>query len=390
MNYIEMNFVGETATGRGLNQMITMENLQDGTFKVTESRVGIRIGRHRPRSFVLPIDEWDNFFNQKTSRGYLVTKTEKMDDIISTESKYAEIPQPEIREIVQRLLDYADQLLESSYTVRISDISDEMLQYGQNILAELAAKYKKMSVAEFNNKLKILYAAIPRRMDKLSKFLVHSKSDFQDKIALEQELYDIMHSRVRDSKEKAGKTILDAYGIEFYSVTAAEEEMLKKMLGENAHEFKQAWRVINRKTEQAFEKYSKGIAVSHLFHGSRKENFWSIISNGLTINPTGVVISGKMFGNGTYFANLARKSLGYVGTGPRFLGVYKVATGTPYYVKTWETSHGQLTWERLQKRQKGAHCTWALGHMHGGTSLYNDEIIVYQDQQSTIEYLIEM
>lgn len=49
--YLELNFVGETATGRGNNQQYVMENLHDGTFRGTESRVGITIGRHRPRSF---------------------------------------------------------------------------------------------------------------------------------------------------------------------------------------------------------------------------------------------------------------------------------------------------------------------------------------------------
>ena len=39
--YLELNFVGETATGRGNNQQYVMENLHDGTFLGTESRVGI-------------------------------------------------------------------------------------------------------------------------------------------------------------------------------------------------------------------------------------------------------------------------------------------------------------------------------------------------------------
>ncbi len=43
-DYLEMNFVGETATGRGNNQQFIMENLGDGTFRATEARVGISIG----------------------------------------------------------------------------------------------------------------------------------------------------------------------------------------------------------------------------------------------------------------------------------------------------------------------------------------------------------
>ena len=77
--YLELNFVGETATGRGNNQQYVMENLHDGTFRGTESRVGITIGRHRPRSFINPMEKWDEIFQSKVSRGYMVTKTKKME-----------------------------------------------------------------------------------------------------------------------------------------------------------------------------------------------------------------------------------------------------------------------------------------------------------------------
>ena len=100
-----------------------------------------------------------------------------------------------------------------------------------------------------------------------------------------------------------------------------------------------------------------------------------------------------MFGNGSYFAPLAQKSLGYTSrrgsywasgnmdTG--FLGVYKVATGKKYEVSCTDSS---LNWKVLQAKCPDAHCTWAKA----GVQLRNDEVIVYQDCQSTIEYLIEM
>ena len=47
-----------------------------------------------------------------------------------------------------------------------------------------------------------------------------------------------------------------------------------------------------------------------LWHGSRNENWMSIISNGLILNPN-AVITGKMFGQGIYFAPKSRKSFGY-------------------------------------------------------------------------------
>lgn len=95
-----------------------------------------------------------------------------------------------------------------------------------------------------------------------------------------------------------------------------------------------------------------------------------------------------------YFAPLAAKSLGYTSCkGSRwangnnstgFLALYKVATGTnPYFV---EFSESDLDWEILQQRCPGALCTWAKA----GRALYNDEVIIYRDFQSTVEFLVEL
>ena len=44
------------------------------------------------------------------------------------------------------------------------------------------------------------------------------------------------------------------------------------------------------------------------FHGSRNENFISILKTGLLIRPSGAIHTGSMFGDGIYFAPKARKS----------------------------------------------------------------------------------
>lgn len=410
--YLEMNFVGETATGRGNNQKFVMENLHDGTFRATESRIGITVGRHKPRSFTYPMDRWQSLYETKVNRGYLLTKTTKMDKKIIQENssilnvngiRYQPIEDKSVNEIVTRLLEFINNVFSTNYTIKVDDISDEMISYGRNTLNELALSFEKMSVAEFNNKLKTLYAAIPRRMDNLSKHLAKRKVEFQDIVAQEQELFDLMVSRVRSGQFLSGfskpKTILDAYDLEWRDVTEDEEKWIRKKLEGSASSYRHAWKITNNRTKKRFDSFclanslSEEDGISHLFHGSRNENFWSIITNGLTINPTNVVISGKMFGNGTYFAPLAKKSLGYTSRSGSiwakgtqdcgFLAICKVATGKCYDLTG---AQSDLNWKRLQERCPGAHCTWA----HAGHQLYNDEVIVYQDEQSTLEYLIEM
>lgn len=400
--YLEMNYVKESVA-RGINSQVIMKNLHNGFFRITEGRVGIRIGRLKPKSFDLPMEKWEEMYSSKIRHGYMVTKQKEMKQKEINKNRYLPISDEAVREIYERLCAYANKAIENNFTVKVDDVSDEMLEFGKSVLDELALKFEDMSVAEFNQKLKKLYAAIPRRMDNLSKFLAQRKGQFNDIIATEQDLFNVIYSQVRNSKMevKAEKTVLESLGITCRAVTAEEEKWILDKLESDAKRYVRAWKFENLETEKKFQEYCKrealteAFGIDHLFHGSKNENFLSIISNGLTINPTGVVITGKAYGNGTYFAPAARKAIGYTskygakwtnGDSPSgFLGIYKVATG-----KRYNGSHGvdrNLSWVKLQKICPGAHCTWAEARYSG---FRMDEVIVYQDCQSTIEYLVEI
>lgn len=406
--YIELTFAKETATGKGLNQRFVMENLHDGLMKITEGRIGITIGVNKPRSFTLPIEEWDKVYSKKIALGYILFATEKMETkkIVKQSQSiggvhFKPLQDTAVARIIQKLIGYTNQLMEQQYTVKVENISEDMLKRGEAILDELAASYKTMSVPEFNNKLKVLFAVIPRRIDNLSKKLAKRTADFQDIVAQEQELFDVMVSQIKGievEKNSSDKTILEGYGLEWREVTPDEEKWIRKKMGPEGARYVNAWRITNKMTEDRFnafckkENLSDGHGVERLFHGSRSENFWSIITTGLTINPKNVVITGKMFGNGTYFAPDACKSMGYTDrSGSRwangtastgFLGIYKVAVGNPAAPQ----SAGSYTWTNL--KSKGYHSVWCK--RGGSIGLRMDEVVVYQDCQDTIEYLVEV
>ena len=407
--YLEFNYVKETPTGRGINTRFIMENLGTGEFRCTEGNVGIRAGRHKPKIYERPMEEWEDTFDRLSRKGFLLTKTEKMEKkkiqtggMSLNGENFAPLLDQEVAAFVNLLTSYANQLMEESYTVSVEMISNEMISLAEDILNTLATGYETMSVADFNNKLKILYAAIPRRIDNLSKVIAHMPSDMRDIVAKEQELFDVMVSQIRSAgiaSNSTGRTILDAFGIDINRVTDSEEAYIKRRMGQQADRYRRAFRVRNLRTEANFDAYCKkeqlaeNAGIDHLFHGSRSENFWSIITNGLTINPVGVVITGKAYGNGTYFAPNAIKSMGYTSSSGSkwangtekvgYLGIYKVATGKRYSPHGCDTS---LTWKKLQEKCPGAHCTWAEARYSG---FMMDEVIVYQDCQSTVEYLVE-
>ncbi len=403
--YAILNFCKETATGRGGNTQIVMEETGDGLFSITEGQIGIKYGRQRPKKYTRPIGEWEEFMTMKLNAGYLLYSDKKLEkkEVTTTSGEYKPLEDPMVKEIVEKLLFYAQKCMEENFTICVTDVPDEMLERGKKILDELALGYQDMSLAVFNNKLKTLFMSLPRRIPDINKKLAKRPADFNDILAAEQELYELMLSQVRQGKMdvSSSKTILEAFGIEIEPVTKEEEGMIKKMMNSVAPRYHKAWRIKNLATEARIDRYCEkenltdGKGIDHLFHGSRSENFWSIITNGLTINPTGVVITGKAFGNGTYFAPDACKSIGYTscygskwanGTESyAYMGIYKVATGKRYNGS--QGCNSSLNWDRLQQICPGAHCTWAERRYSG---FMMDEVIVYRDEQSTIEYLVEV
>ena len=69
-----------------------------------------------------------------------------------------------------------------------------------------------------------------------------------------------------------------------------------------------------------------------------------------------------------------------------FMGLYEVAYGKPFDVYSFDSKYYSLNYENLQKMCQGANCL----HAHAGKMLANDEIIVYQQPQTTIKYLVEI
>lgn len=156
-------------------------------------------------------------------------------------------------------------------------------------------------------------------------------------------------------------------------------------------------KVTNEKTQKRFDEIKKSLGISNkdchlMFHGSRTENWWSIWKNGMSLNPN-AIITGKMFGQGLYFAPLARKALGYTDFQGSYwshgrerfgyLALFDVAMGKPYKPTS---SLGSSF--RVNNLPAGTQSVWAYPGNSG--FLRNEECIVYREEQCTIKYLIEM
>lgn len=353
------------------------------------------------------MSQWNSKYSEKIKKGY-VDQTDLIHDLVQTKkspkSEYKKIENRCIAEIVERLQSMAKKAIKENYTVSSNKVTQAMVDEAQDILTGLLPI---KNLDEFNDTLLRLFTTIPRKMGNVKNYLANTEQDFPKIIKAEQDLLDVMRGQVvqktiveESPSETHDCTILEHLGLSFEECTPEDIATIKIALGSCADKFYNAWCVKNLKTE---ERYQKFISENHinderlLFHGSRNENWWSIINTGLVLRPTNAVITGKMFGYGTYLSPTAKKSLGYTSINgsywakgnskSAFMALMKVAYGKPYDVYSFDPKYYSFDYDKLQKVSPGANCL----HAHAGRGmLYNDEIVVYKEEQSTIKYLIEL
>lgn len=352
------------------------------------------------------MSQWESKYREKIKKGY-VDQSELVEDLIQVEkdkSEYKKIENKAIAEIVDRLQSMARKAISDNYTISSNKVTQAMVDEAQNIITDLLDIHK---LEDFNDMLLKLFVTIPRKMGNVKYYLATTSVDFSDIIQREQDLLDVMKGQViqhqaeekPNETEKNNNTILEKLGLEFSECDNNDIAIIKSSLGSCADKFYKAWKVKNIQTQKKFDDFIKNNNISNtklLFHGSRNENWWSIINTGLVLKPTNAVITGKMFGYGIYYAPKARKSLGYTSlsgsywakgnANSGFMALMDVAYGKSFDVYSFDSRYYNFNYNELQKCCPGANCL----HAHEGSMLRNDEIIVYKEEQSTIKYLIEL
>ena len=358
-----------------------------------------------------PMSKWESQIKSKIKKGYQdVTDLKKdlVEEISSAnpESPYRDIENAAVKAIVEKLQNLARETINKNYTVKASAVTQDMVDAAQKIIDALANN--SSTVDEFNNNLLKLFAVIPRKMGNVRDYLANKSDDFAQIISKEQDLLDVMRGQIYVKPEnepvvtveKKQQTILEELGLEMEEANADDIALIKTLMKESVDKFRKAWRVTNVKTQERFDKFVKENNIKDtrlLFHGSRSENFWSIIKTGLVLRPTNAVITGKMFGYGVYYAPKCAKSIGYTslsgsywahgGNNTAYMALFDVAYGVPYDVYNFDSKYYNLDYNRLQQFKAGANCLHA--HADKGM-LRNDEIVVYKEEQMTIKYLIEI
>ena len=382
--------------GENNNKFYTMEQLDANTWKATWGRVGTA-----GQTQNYPMSQWNSKYNEKTNpkKGY-VDQTHLFAEATPTGGPSAAvIKNAAIKKLVDQLLKFAKETVSQNYLVSSEAVTQAMVDEAQRIIDVLAdmTQKSKRDLATANDLLLQLYKTLPRKMKNVKEALLKSvdKKEFNEKVGAEQDLLDVMRGQVKvvapAATQKKDEDILASFGLEIQEADAKDISTIKKMMGSDSNLLKSAFVVVHTSTR----KHLDGKKTELQWHGSRNENWWNILKIGLKIRPANAVHTGSMFGNGIYHSKTFKKSLGYTsfhnsywarGNSSRaFLAINEIFTGNQLVCTRHNSEFSSMTWNRL--RAKG---DYHSVHAPKGYDLYNDETIVYQENQVSIKYLIEV
>ena len=413
-NMTEYKFNKKTGKWEEHNKYYKMTKNPDGkTFTTEWGPVGCDKPRRKTDN---DISDWDKTIKKRLSHGYKRTTDLQADLFVevpadeeedTSDMTYAPIQDADVAAIVQHLAGLSDTNVRKNYKLKtIGSVTKAMVEEAQKAIDRLAEISIDTSLQEdeairiFNYQLNDLFMTLPRKM-KVSKNIAYARTDFPVIIDREQVLLNNMRYHVveKDSStsgkktsktaKSKKKTILEQNGIEMRGVTPSEEEQIKELLGRNASLYKNAWRVTNVSTEARFNSFVKKnriTEIKHLIHGTADKNIWPISVFGLTIRPSNMATNGSNLGRGNYFANDSDKSLQYVHGGRTFLLIMKVAYGKPHDEYDWSSGLMNLDHDSFQRRYPGCD----VMHAHAGRRFWYDEIVAYEDERSTIEFIVEI
>lgn len=287
-------------------------------------------------------------------------------------------------------------------TIKAMHVTQGMVNESKKFLSLL---YQTNDVEDFNATLLKLCMVCPRKVWDMKQLMAKTKKDIPKILEREEDLVTAMEGLllkqqtafVEDETKKADEGPADPFKDINIEVSECDDKGLKLVNSMLPKELQQKVRTVYKinspEHAKRFEEYCNQNNISKtkfLWHGSRNENWLSIIKLGLLLKPN-AKITGKMFGNGIYFAPKAEKSWGYTSGGYwtreriqgfAMMGVYETAYGDPYYPTSGE--NWNFTQNFLTKEHKN--CVHAEG---GSCGLRNDEIIFYDEGAMCLRYVVE-
>lgn len=366
--------------------------------KASYGRMGVSKGElFGERSFMYDLSMFWIKYYEKIGKGYIdhsdvYLNNKKPDETIKNSENKAKMKEntPSF-ELYNKLYSFAKNAVKQA---KISvPVTNAIIKESHKLLDNMR---KAKTLEEFNTLLLNLMAILQRPVRTgdgrgVKEMMASTKDDFSKIILREKDLISAMEG---SSQEYVNMNDFSYLNIEVFEANEKQKKQVLSHLSDKLKpKVKKIYRVIPKRQQKIFDDYLKSNhieVVKQLWHGSRNQNWMSIVQNSLLLNPD-AIITGKMYGNGIYFALSSMKSWNYTsyrGTSwasgdsdTAFMGLYAVAYGKPYDLNNWSYMAD------YKNDVKKAQCNCL--HAHAGNILRNDEIVLYDEAAVVLNYIVE-
>ena len=293
---------------------------------------------------------------------------------------------------------YVTRILDVSFMRSDAPYSKAQVKKAWKIWGQLR---EAKTVSAFNKKMTELMVVTPRRIDAYHGMTVESflastastaeeqEAEFARIIDREETLINAMEAAIGllEKRDEDTKSPFGNIDIE-YAEGDEKKKVLEMIPPAKRKLVEDVYKVVHHDQKKKFDEYveREKIKETRLFwHGSKAVNWFSIIVKSLLLNPI-AAITGKMWGNGIYFAPDFNKSWGYTDVGKWvggnadnvYMALFRVAF-KPWYPR----SHVHGTRDMVTKH--GGNCLYAK---KGVAGLFADEVVFFDEDAICIEYLV--
>lgn len=379
-----------------------LEDLGNGEILATYGRIGAKAGDiFGERTHIYPKHMYMIKLLEKLNKGYkdqtdiYISNNKNENKNVDTKdvADDKEIKFTVAYKLYTLLQSFSRRVIQKTYVSEI--VTQGMIDASKKYLSDL---YNVTDDIDYFNWILLgLISVSPRRIRNVEDILAKDVSDFNSIIQREEDLIMAMEGVVgtNSSNDSPCEPKLDGFSqnnIEIFEATEKQTDEVMSHLSDNLKPLvKNIYRVINKEQKERFDSYLKNNdikKVKQFWHGSRNENWLSIILNGLLLKPN-AVITGKMLGDGIYFAPSSMKSWGYTSyyntywakgsSDTAFMGLYACAYGKPKDVSY------PYSFNQNMLNSEGFNCV----HAHAGSYLRNDEVVFYDENAILLNYIVE-
>jgi len=348
----------------------------DGTFTTEWGRVGSSLqGNTKPGSSY----EVENLVRAKLQKGYREIQL-ATPRIVTVDNPSQPAISAKVAKLIQHILAEAGEAISGYLAVKVNELSIEQIQRGRALLDSARGFYRAQNFSSLVWTVRDYYNTIPTKLSsKLDeRKLAHDFITNLDDTSVQLDQLEAAVAALTVTVTNQPSSALGNVKINDADATAADKirRMITACIGRHGFSIRVSDVFeVEIPSERAKFNTCKVGNEQLLFHGTKAGNVRHIFNQGLIVPK--YAASGRMFGDGIYFADQSSKSGQYCASNksPLMMLVAGVKLGNSFTPTT-----------TVNSAPSGYDSISAKGGFT--SSLKNNEYIVYKTEQQTVRYLV--